>query len=368
MGNVNSLPGNNASSPITRATDSIHISIEQLLELRHLPTPSTRITPDSNGAWIGTFRSRKRGHGTDYDDLRPYSAGDDIRHIDWRASARTDQLHTRLYREEKERRLSIVCDLRHCMFTGSQQLRATRTVILCARLLWLSTHSGTHVCLNILTQTGVCITAPGAGHSFAIRGCATLAREYIKAVQTLSKSHINPSAQHVKRAKAGNPTGKQTIWNPANVEVNEDAQHALPSDNPAHGPSLATLLQWLSTQGEQQSTTLWISALDYEGEQFGALLGKQGVNATQLIIHMSDPLLHDPLRAGHYDYTSYATYKKTVHHAMINRAQQHVLRDQLTQLEQTRIQRFDSLRIPLLSNTLGDDAVIAQLRDQGVLA
>lgn len=367
MGNFRSLRGANTSGPV--ATSSLQISIEQLLELRHIPIPSTRTTPDSNGAWLGNFRSRKRGHGTDYDDLRPYSAGDDIRHIDWRASARTDHLHTRLYREEKEHRLSIVCDLRHCMFTGSQQLRATRAVILCARLLWLSTQSGTRVYLSILTQSGVCNTAPGSGHSLAIRGCALLIREYSKALQTLTRHHTNALTEQTKRTDTEQISDNNTVLPAATgATVQDNEHHALASDHPELGPSLTTLLRWLSSQSEQQSTTLWISALDYEGEQFCELLGEHRTSAAHRVIHMSDPLLQSPLRAGDYDYTSFAGHKKTARHALITRARQHALREQLSNIEQARVQRYDALRIPLLSNTAGDDAVIAQLRDQGVLA
>lgn len=347
--------------------NAIAVSVEQLLELRHIPTPNARTLPESNGAWIGMFKSRKRGHGTDYDDLRPYCAGDDIRHIDWRASARTGDLHTRLYREEKEHRLSIVCDLRQCMFTGSQQLRATRAVILCARLLWHACKGGTRVYLRILTQTGVCSIAPGSGHSLAIRGCATLSHEYNKALQTISTQH-GQRQQRTSHAAAQTRAASADVLPTSNTTDAFSEQHALPTNHPMQGPTLATLQQWLIAQAEHKATFLWITGLDYEGEQFYEMLGAQGGTDTQLMIHMDDPLLDSALRSGEYHYDSHTGKHFAQRKATINRRLQHILHKRLVDIKQLRTQCLDSLSIPLISNVLGDDAVIAQLRRQAYLA
>ena len=68
----------------------------------------------------GKHASRLRGRGLDFDEVRNYVAGDDIRNIDWKVTARTQKTHTRLFSEEKEKPALIVVDQSKSMFFGSQ--------------------------------------------------------------------------------------------------------------------------------------------------------------------------------------------------------------------------------------------------------
>ena len=61
-----------------------------------------------------------RGRGIDFEEVRLYQPGDDIRSIDWRVTARIQKTHTRVYREEKERPVILATDMRSPMFFGSQ--------------------------------------------------------------------------------------------------------------------------------------------------------------------------------------------------------------------------------------------------------
>ncbi len=67
----------------------------------------------------GSHPSRLRGRGLDFEEVRDYVKGDDIRHIDWKVTARTRETHTRVYTEEKERPVLIVVDQSKSMFFGS---------------------------------------------------------------------------------------------------------------------------------------------------------------------------------------------------------------------------------------------------------
>ena len=69
----------------------------------------------------GKHRSRLRGRGLDFEEVRIYSFGDDIRSIDWKVTARTKKPHTRVYTEERERPVFLVLDQSSSMFFGSQQ-------------------------------------------------------------------------------------------------------------------------------------------------------------------------------------------------------------------------------------------------------
>ncbi len=74
----------------------------------------------SDSLLAGPNRTNFRGRGVDFEEVRIYQPGDDIRTIDWRVTARTQKPHTKLYREERERPVLIVVDQRRSMFFGSQ--------------------------------------------------------------------------------------------------------------------------------------------------------------------------------------------------------------------------------------------------------
>ena len=68
----------------------------------------------------GRRASRLRGRGLDFEEIRRYIPGDDIRTMDWRVTARTQKPHTRVYTEERDRPVFLVVDQRLSMFFGSQ--------------------------------------------------------------------------------------------------------------------------------------------------------------------------------------------------------------------------------------------------------
>jgi len=67
----------------------------------------------------GRHASRLRGRGLDFEEIRRYQFGDDIRQIDWKVTARTRKTHTRIYTEERERTTLLLVDQRITMFFGS---------------------------------------------------------------------------------------------------------------------------------------------------------------------------------------------------------------------------------------------------------
>jgi uncharacterized protein (DUF58 family) len=69
----------------------------------------------------GRHRSRLRGRGLDFDEVRKYVAGDDIRNIDWRVTARVGSTHTKVFTEERERPVMLVVDQSTSMFFGSRR-------------------------------------------------------------------------------------------------------------------------------------------------------------------------------------------------------------------------------------------------------
>lgn len=69
----------------------------------------------------GRHGSKLRGRGLDFDQVRKYIQGDDIRNIDWKVTARVGVTHTKEFTEEKERPVILVLDQSTTMFYGSQK-------------------------------------------------------------------------------------------------------------------------------------------------------------------------------------------------------------------------------------------------------
>jgi len=72
---------------------------------KHLPSRLARLRELD-----GRTSVMVRGQGTEFDSLREYVRGDDVRSIDWRATARRDDLVVRTWRPERDRRVVVVVD------------------------------------------------------------------------------------------------------------------------------------------------------------------------------------------------------------------------------------------------------------------
>lgn len=75
----------------------------------------------------GLHGSRLRGRGLNFDQLRAYVAGDDVRAMDWAATARMRAPYVRTYTEERDRPVVFVVDQRQAMFFGTR--RAMKSVV-----------------------------------------------------------------------------------------------------------------------------------------------------------------------------------------------------------------------------------------------
>ncbi|MFA5998943.1 MAG: DUF58 domain-containing protein [Candidatus Babeliales bacterium] len=93
------------------------ISADIAQKVKELEIHTRRILSGSN---IGGFKSRQKGFGFEFDQLRSYQYGDDVRLIDWKSSARTpDNLLVRQYFEERNRTFMICLDVSCSTYFGS---------------------------------------------------------------------------------------------------------------------------------------------------------------------------------------------------------------------------------------------------------
>lgn len=69
----------------------------------------------------GSWHSAFKGRGIEFEEVRPYQVGDDIRSIDWNVTARTNQPFIKLFREEREMSVMLLADLSPSQDFGSQR-------------------------------------------------------------------------------------------------------------------------------------------------------------------------------------------------------------------------------------------------------
>ncbi len=90
---------------------SLYPRLDDLLELRHqahtLGLPSHHLV---NSTFAGLYASVFRGAGVNFEEVREYREGDDIRYMDWKVTARTNRPHMKLFREERERSVVLCVD------------------------------------------------------------------------------------------------------------------------------------------------------------------------------------------------------------------------------------------------------------------
>tara|TARA_R110002072_G_scaffold216658_1_gene374051 strand:+ start:7685 stop:8659 length:975 start_codon:yes stop_codon:yes gene_type:complete len=123
------------------------ISLQDLLRQRYAARSIEYATHKRSVAGIsGLHMSKMRGRGIDFEEFRPYQAGDDIRTIDWRVTARIGKPFTKVFREERERPVLIAIDQSSSMFFGSQT--AFKSVVAAqaaAVFCWLAIDNGDRV-------------------------------------------------------------------------------------------------------------------------------------------------------------------------------------------------------------------------------
>lgn len=98
----------------------VYVSLKDLIRLQHR-TRGFSLLPRQpvQSLLSGRHASRLRGRGLNFDELRRYQPGDDVRLIDWKVTLRTRKTHCRVYTEERDRSVLLLVDQRLTMFFGS---------------------------------------------------------------------------------------------------------------------------------------------------------------------------------------------------------------------------------------------------------
>ena len=183
------------------------LSLQQLLDQRHIAKAlELYLQSRSRLGMSGSHISKSKGRGVDFEEHRAYQAGDDIRSIDWRVTARTGRPFTKIFREERERPVIIGVDQSHHMFFGSQvSFKSVVAAEVAAILCWLTVDNGDRVGGVVFSDTNSEMVKPRRGKRSALRFLSLLA-DYNqnllgqhKPLAKTGKSNLREALEHIYR-------------------------------------------------------------------------------------------------------------------------------------------------------------------------
>jgi uncharacterized protein (DUF58 family) len=288
---------------INRPARGAYVDTRELIALRF---PARQLKPGFRSralsALAGPNKSNFRGRGIDFEEVRNYQPGDDIRTIDWRVTARTGQAHTKLFREERERPVLVVVDQRSGMFFGSQHcFKSVLAGQLASLLAWSALNRGDRVGGLVFDDNGHREIRP---------------RRSRKTVLTL-----------LSQVAAFN--------------------HALPGDGAGDHESFATMLANLRRIARPGSSLFLVS--DFRGAALGHArehLFELAKHTELTAIECTDPLEYELPRAGTYAVTN--GQERSELHTADRRLRDRFHREQQEQRGVFR-EHLRSLGVPLLA-------------------
>ncbi|MFC5742785.1 DUF58 domain-containing protein [Dyella tabacisoli] len=158
----------------------VHVSLAELIAQRARVVKAAVPAIESHAARYGQQSSRLYGRGMDYAESRAYQPGDDVRRLDWRLTARSGKLHTKLFQEEREGRLLILLDTHASMHFGTRvRFKSVQAARAAATAAWYAVRAGERVGVMAFGQQGQGnrerLLRPQAGARGALAVCGALA-------------------------------------------------------------------------------------------------------------------------------------------------------------------------------------------------
>jgi len=147
------LPGSDALND----APGVYVTLDELIALRYKAKGFSFLPKQPIRSLLsGRHASRMRGRGLNFEEIRAYLPGDDIRSIDWKVTARTQKTHTRVFTEERDRPGLLLVDQRISMFFGTQvSMKSVTAAQLAALAAWRIVDSGDRVGAVVFNDTDI---------------------------------------------------------------------------------------------------------------------------------------------------------------------------------------------------------------------
>lgn len=169
----------------------------------------------------GTAPTRPRGQGHEIREIRPFVPGDDPRHLDPAASARSGQMQVRSFHEDRDRSLFLIADFRRPMLWGSRRFRSLTAAEALARAGWQAVAAGGSVGCAAITDAGLQTARIGARTAGMARVAGCLVRAHALALSSVTLP-VRPLATDLARAARLAPRGATVVLASALDDPGED--------------------------------------------------------------------------------------------------------------------------------------------------
>lgn len=171
------------------------ISPDIMLKIKNLQIFTRRLL---GGLLTGDTRSKVKGTGFEFDQIREYNSGDDIRFVDWKSSARVNKLLIKQYIEERSRTVIVAVDISYSTIFGSAQNNKQERIVQAAAVLALAAHyNKDHVGLLLFADGVKEYVAPGASLSHVHR----IIQKLLTVQPTTSKTDISQAFKYLLAAQ-----------------------------------------------------------------------------------------------------------------------------------------------------------------------
>lgn len=126
-------------NPKNEKQKGIWVSVEELIEQKKYTKYINQTNKQKTlSRDVGSIKSAFKGRGIEFEEIRAYEFGDEIRDIDWRVTARKQQPYTRIYNEERNREIYVFLDLSPSMVWGTKkELKSVSAAKVTALLAWV---------------------------------------------------------------------------------------------------------------------------------------------------------------------------------------------------------------------------------------
>lgn len=163
-----------------------------IAEVKRLEIKARRLATDTLS---GEYASAFHGRGMEFQEVREYVPGDDVRAIDWNVTARTSVPHIKVYREERELTMMLVVDVSASMRAGHIKSRLAVATELASVLAWLTQRNQDRVGLLLFTDRVEHYVAPKKGRAHVWRVIKDL---YTFQPQKHGKTDISVALKHLQ--------------------------------------------------------------------------------------------------------------------------------------------------------------------------
>jgi uncharacterized protein (DUF58 family) len=161
--------------------------------IRHIQIRTSHLVSD---ALAGQYHSAFKGRGMEFEEVRPYQVGDEIRTIDWNVSARVGEPHVKLFREERELTVMLAVDLSGSQSFGTQQqLKRELLAEIAATLAFSAIRNNDKVGLICFTDRVEKFVPPRKGPKHVLR----IVRELLALKPEGSGTAVGPAIEELAR-------------------------------------------------------------------------------------------------------------------------------------------------------------------------